>query len=193
MGAEPLRWLLVGLGNPGTEYEKTRHNIGAMVVDHLASLQRINFSSHKSRNLIAEYRMSSGAKIVLAKPNSYMNTLGGPVKALRDFYSIENENIIALHDELDIDYSAIRIKFGGGENGHNGLKSISSALATKDYFRLRLGIGRPPGQQDPADFVLNRFNQSERSSLPQFLERAGEAIEYLIENGLEKAQSQFNS
>lgn len=137
--------------------------------------------------------MSSGAKIVLAKPNSYMNTLGGPVKALRDFYSIENENIIALHDELDIDFSAIRIKFGGGENGHNGLKSISSALATKDYFRLRLGIGRPPGQQDPADFVLNRFNQSERSALPQFLERAGEAIEYLIENGLEKAQSQFNS
>lgn len=137
--------------------------------------------------------MSSGAKIVLAKPNSYMNTLGGPVKALRDFYSIENENIIALHDELDIDFSAIRIKFGGGENGHNGLKSISSALATKDYFRLRLGIGRPPGQQDPADFVLNRFNQSERSALPQFLERASEAIEYLIENGLEKAQSQFNS
>jgi len=145
------RWLIVGLGNPGPEYEKTRHNIGAMVAAHMAHVAAVKFSSHKARANVAEFRIGVGVdapSLVVATLRCYMNESGGPTKALADFYKIKSDHIIIAHDELDIPYQAIRVKLGGGDNGHNGLKSITSALGTADYFRLRLGIGRPPGQQD---------------------------------------------
>jgi peptidyl-tRNA hydrolase, PTH1 family len=193
MQTASVRWIVVGLGNPGEEYQATRHNIGAMLVDHLASTNGVGFSRHKSRNDVADLRLSSGSILVLTKPHSYMNTLGSNVRALCDFYSVTAAHVIACHDELDIDFATLRLKFGGGENGHNGLKSMTSSLGTNEYFRLRLGIGRPPGRQDPADFVLRRFASSEREELPQFLDRAADALLALIEDGLQSAQSKFNS
>ena len=192
MSSTTERWIVVGLGNPGEEYERTRHNVGAMVVEDLAKRHRVTFSSHKSGNRIAEFKLGS-VVVTLARPNSYMNTLGPQVRSLRDFYSVENSHLIALHDELDIEFATIRIKFAGGENGHNGLKSMTSSLGGPEYFRIRLGIGRPPGRQDPADFVLKKFSSIEREQLPTFLDRAGDAVESLIENGLELSQSTFNS
>ncbi len=192
MSSTTERWIVVGLGNPGDEYERTRHNVGAMVVEDLAKRHRVTFSSHKSGNRIAEFKLGLVA-VTLARPNSYMNTLGPQVRSLRDFYSVENSHLIALHDELDIEFATIRIKFAGGENGHNGLKSMTSSLGGPEYFRIRLGIGRPPGRQDPADFVLKKFSSMEREQLPSFLDRAGDAVESLIENGLELSQSTFNS
>ena len=192
MSSTTERWIVVGLGNPGDEYERTRHNVGAMVVEDLAKRHRVTFSSHKSGNRIAEFKLGLVA-VTLARPNSYMNTLGPQVRSLRDFYSVENSHLIALHDELDIEFATIRIKFAGGENGHNGLKSMTSSLGGPEYFRIRLGIGRPPGRQDPADFVLKKFSSVEREQLPTFLDRAGDAVESLIENGLELSQSTFNS
>ena len=192
MSSTTERWIVVGLGNPGDEYERTRHNVGAMVVEDLAKRHHVTFSSHKSGNRIAEFKLGLVA-VTLARPNSYMNTLGPQVRSLRDFYSVENSHLIALHDELDIEFATIRIKFAGGENGHNGLKSMTSSLGGPEYFRIRLGIGRPPGRQDPADFVLKKFSSIEREQLPSFLDRAGDAVESLIENGLELSQSTFNS
>jgi len=192
MSSTTERWIVVGLGNPGEEYARTRHNVGAMVVEDLAKRHHVTFSSHKSGNRIAEFKLGS-ISVTLARPNSYMNTLGPQVRSLRDFYSIENSHLIALHDELDIDFSAIRIKFAGGENGHNGLKSMTASLAGPEYHRIRLGIGRPPGRQDPADFVLKNFNATERDLLPSFLDRSCDAVESLIQDGLERAQSNFNS
>ena len=191
-----MTWLVVGLGNPGEKYAATRHNVGAMVVDELASRHSIKFSSHKSRCDVAAYKLGIGAdmhSIILAKSHSYMNETGGPIKALAQFYSVDPENIIALHDELDIPFAAIRSKIGGGDNGHNGLKSLSSAFGTPDYFRVRLGIGRPPGQQDPGDFVLTTFSSTEKKELGEFLARGADVVESLITDGLERTQSRFNS
>lgn len=185
------RWVVVGLGNPGSEYERTRHNIGAMVAATLAAKNGAKFSSHKSRANIAEYRSSSGDAVIVAILRSYMNESGGPTKSLADFYKVASSNLIVVHDELDIPFDAIRIKLGGGDNGHNGLKSITSVFGA-NYFRIRMGIGRPLGNQDPADFVLKPFNAAERSALPGFLDRASEAIVSLIEDGLEMAQGRFN-
>jgi PTH1 family peptidyl-tRNA hydrolase len=187
------RWIVVGLGNPGEEYQPTRHNIGAMLVDHLAERDGVRFSRHKSGNDVADIRLLNGSTLVLTKPHSYMNTLGSNVRSLADFYSVDAEHLIACHDELDIDFTTLRVKFGGGENGHNGLKSISAALGTQEYHRIRLGIGRPPGRQDPADFVLRRFSGAERGALPEFLDRAAEALLSLVTNGLTETQSKFNS
>lgn len=187
------RWIVVGLGNPGEEYQSTRHNIGAMVVDHLAASHGVRFSRHKSRNDVADLRLSDGSVLVLAKPHSYMNELGSNVRALADFYSVSPESVIACHDELDIDFATLRLKLGGGENGHNGLKSITASLGSPEYHRLRLGIGRPPGRQDPADFVLRRFSAAERDQLAEFLERASDALLCLVSEGLSNAQSRFNS
>jgi len=189
------RWLIVGLGNPGAEYEKTRHNIGAMLTTHLASSNGARFSSHKARAHVAEFRMGVGTDVpslVVAQLHCYMNESGGPTKALADFYKIAGDNIIVAHDELDIPFQAIRVKFGGGDNGHNGLKSITSALGTADYFRLRLGIGRPPGEQNPADFVLKPFSSTERKTMEEFLITGEQAIESLVRYGLEKTQQNFN-
>ena len=191
-----MTWLVVGLGNPGDQYAATRHNIGQMVIDELAKRHSVKFSSHKSRTDIAAYKVGYGAdshSIILGKSKGYMNETGGPVKALANFYSVEPQNIIALHDELDIPFSAIRTKIAGGDNGHNGLKSMTSAFGTAEYFRIRLGIGRPMGEQDPADFVLKAFSKVEQKELGNFITRSADAVESLITNGLELTQQNFNS
>jgi PTH1 family peptidyl-tRNA hydrolase len=191
-----MTWLVAGLGNPGDQYAATRHNVGQMVIDQLVKRHSIKLASHKSRTHIAAYKLGVGIdahQIILAKSHSYMNETGGPIKALANFYSVEPENIIALHDELDIGFAAIRTKLGGGDNGHNGLKSMTSAFDTPDYYRVRLGIGRPMGQQDPADFVLKQFSKEEKKDLGEFIERGADVVEFLIEQGLELTQGKFNS
>ena len=191
-----MTWLVVGLGNPGDEYAATRHNVGQMVIDHLAKRHNVKLSSHKSRTDIAAYKLGVGVdahSIILAQSKSYMNESGGPIKALASFYSVEPANIIVLHDELDIPYAAIRAKVAGGDNGHNGLKSLTSSFGTADYFRVRLGIGRPMGQQDPGDFVLKQFSKEEKKDLDEFIDRGADCVEFLIEKGLDLTQSKFNS
>jgi len=191
-----MTWLVAGLGNPGDQYAATRHNVGQMVIDQLVKRHSIKLASHKSRTHIAAYKLGVGIdahQIILAKSHSYMNESGGPIKALANFYSVEPEKIIVLHDELDIGFAAIRTKLGGGDNGHNGLKSMTSAFNTPDYYRVRLGIGRPMGQQDPADFVLKQFSKEEKKDLDEFIERGADVVEFLIEKGLELTQGKFNS
>lgn len=188
-------WLVIGLGNPGTEYAKTRHNIGQMSLAVLADRLGASFTSHKTRAEVAEARIGMGVdtpKLVLARPRSYMNESGGPAAALRDFFSLDLTRIIVLHDELDLPFGSLRVKCGGGDNGHNGLKSLSKSLGSPEYFRIRLGIGRPPGQQDPAEFVLKPFASSERDGVALLIERGADAAESLIINGLDKTQSLFN-
>ncbi len=191
-----MTWLVVGLGNPGDQYAATRHNVGQMVIDELIRRHNIKLTSHKSRTEIAAYKLGTGEStqsIILAKSKGYMNESGGPIKALASFYSVETENIIALHDELDIAFATIRSKMGGGDNGHNGLKSMTSAFGTPDYYRVRLGIGRPMGQQDPADFVLKAFSKIEQKDLAEFIVRGADVVESLITQGLERTQTAFNS
>lgn len=191
-----MTWLVVGLGNPGDQYAATRHNVGQMVIDELIRRHSIKLTSHKSRTEIAAYKLGTGENtqsIILAKSKGYMNETGGPIKALANFYSVETENIIALHDELDIAFATIRSKIGGGDNGHNGLKSMTSAFGTPDYYRVRLGIGRPMGQQDPADFVLKAFSKIEQKDLAEFIVRGADVVESLITQGLERTQTSFNS
>jgi len=189
-------WLIVGLGNPGPQYAATRHNIGAMAVDVMADQVGAKLSRHKKALAnIAETHLGfpgDRVSVVLCAPLSYMNESGGPVKAAMAFYRIPPERLVVLHDELDIDFTALRIKKGGGDGGHNGLKSIRSAIGTGDYFRIRLGIGRPPGRQVPADFVLQAFSGAQRTELPGFLSRASDAVETLVRQGLEVAQNRFN-
>ena len=186
------RWIVIGLGNPGQEYERTRHNIGAMVAAELANRSGKKLSSHKSRANLAEYKLSTGDSVAVATLRCYMNESGGPTKSLIDFYKAKSDHLIVIHDELDIPFEAIRIKQGGGDNGHNGLKSITKVLGP-EYFRLRMGIGRPMGNQDPADFVLKPFNSTERKNLELFVTKGADAIEALISEGLERAQANFNS
>lgn len=186
------RWLVVGLGNPGPQYAGNRHNAGFMVLDELASRDGGRFKVHKARAEVVEGRVA-GHPAVLAKPLSYMNLSGGPVKALAGFYKIEPARIIVVHDELDIPYGALRAKLGGGDNGHNGLKSITKALATRDYLRVRFGIGRPPGRMDPADYVLRDFATAERKDLPLLVDRAADMVESLIDRGLEATQNAFHA
>jgi PTH1 family peptidyl-tRNA hydrolase len=184
------RWLVVGLGNPGPEYEKTRHNIGQLVVDLISDSNK--FSKHKSGMDISEVKCADQI-LVLAKSRSYMNESGGPTKSLADFYRILPDQIIVIHDELDLPFDNLRLKLGGGDNGHNGLKSISASLNSSEYFRIRMGIGRPIGQQDPADFVLKPFSKDERDNLDEFLDQGVGAIKALVIDGLDKAQTAFNS
>ena len=194
-GASPNRWLLIGLGNPGKEYEKTRHNIGAALISEYAKKAGVKFSSHKSRVDIAEISIGVGAQRVLliaATLRCYMNESGGPTSSLANFFKVSSDHIIIAHDELDIPFQAIRIKYGGGDNGHNGLKSVTSGLSSSDYYRIRLGIGRPIGEQDPADIVLKAFSSAERKYLDLFLQRGIDAVELLITQGIEKAQNSFN-
>lgn len=189
-------WLVVGLGNPGPDYAPTRHNIGQMVVEILATTNKARWTTHKSRTDVAAFKIGVGAdvaSVIIAKSKSYMNESGGPIKALAAFYKIEPSQIIVIHDELDIPFSAIRVKIAGGDNGHNGLRSIASALNSADFFRVRMGIGRPIGQQDPADFVLKSFSSAEKKELPEFLLRGADAVESLITRGLETTQQNFNT
>ena len=195
-------WLVVGLGNPGPEYAGNRHNVGAMAVEELAAHDatgvpgsRASFKAHKARARVAEVRLRvPGPKVVLAVPSTYMNVSGGPVAALLSYYDVPVGRLIVLHDELDIDPGLVRLKQGGGEGGHNGLRSISQSVGSKDYLRVRLGIGRPPGRQDPADFVLKDFSKAERTDvLPFLLDDAADAVEALIEVGLLDAQQRFHA
>ena len=183
------RWLVFGLGNPGDQYAKTRHNIGQMVVNYLAS--NAKFSTHKSRTDIADIHIA-GTPVTLAKSKLYMNESGGPLKSLADFYKIPVDKVIVVQDEIDLPFSTIRIKQGGGENGHNGLKDITTHFGGPGYFRIRLGVGRPSGTQAPADWVLKPFSSSEQKELPDFVARGAEAVERLIEKGLTQVQQDFN-
>jgi PTH1 family peptidyl-tRNA hydrolase len=186
-------WLITGLGNPGAEYAHNRHNVGQMVLDELAARVGGSFKSSKSRAQVLEGRLGiGGPRVVLAKPLSYMNVSGGPVSALAKFYDIIPGHIIAVHDEIDIPFNTVKIKMGGGEGGHNGLRDISKALATKDYLRVRVGVGRPPGRMDTADYVLRDFSSTEKKELPFLLDSAADAVEVLIRNGLPAAQQQFH-
>ncbi|MEU7134745.1 aminoacyl-tRNA hydrolase [Streptomyces sp. NPDC046261] len=189
-------WLIVGLGNPGPEYAGNRHNVGFMVADLLAERMRAKFKAHKARAQVVEGRLGapgpSGRRVVVAKPMSFMNLSGGPTAALRDFYKVPVERIVAVHDELDIDFGQLRLKLGGGDNGHNGLKSLTKAMGP-DYCRVRFGIGRPPGRMQVADFVLKDFSSAERKELAFEVDRAADAVETLILDGLERAQSTYNA
>lgn len=188
-------WLVVGLGNPGPEYAATRHNIGQMVLDELAVVVGGNFKKHsKVRAQVLEGRLGMGGeKVVLAKPLTYMNVSGGPVSALAQFYGIDPEKIIVVHDELDIPFDSIKLKIGGGEGGHNGLRDISKALGTKNYYRVRTGIGRPPGQMQTADFVLKPFTTAEKKDLPFLISNAADATEMLIKEGLLATQQRYHT
>lgn len=186
------RFLIVGLGNPGPRYAGTRHNAGFFVVDLLAERIGGKFKAHKGRCDIVEGRLV-GAPVVLGKPKSYMNESGGPIVSISRFYKVPVERIIVVHDELDLPFGSLRLKRGGGDGGHNGLRSTSSALGDREYARVRFGIGRPPGQQDPADYVLKEFAAAERKDLAYFVDRAADAVELLISEGLTAAQNEYNS
>ncbi|CAL9547384.1 Peptidyl-tRNA hydrolase [Streptomyces sp. enrichment culture] len=190
-------WLIAGLGNPGPEYAGNRHNVGFMVADLLAERMGGRFKRHgKAQAQVVEGRVGppgpGSRRVVLAKPMSYMNLSGGPVTALRDFYKVPTDRVVAVHDELDIDFGVLRLKLGGGDNGHNGLKSMTKAMGP-DYHRVRCGIGRPPGRMQVADFVLKDFSSVERKELDWFVDRAADAVECLVSEGLERAQSAYNS
>ncbi len=191
-------WLVVGLGNPGEKYAGHRHNIGYLVTDELATRMGSPFRGHKSgRADVVEGRLGPAGvpapRVVLARPRSFMNELGGPVKALATFYKVPPERIVAIHDELDIAFGTLRVKLGGGDNGHNGLKSMRSSFGTGDFYRIRAGIGRPPGRQEVADFVLSNYSTVERKELPFQVDSAADAVESLITDGLERTQQRFNS
>ena len=184
-------FLVVGLGNPGPSYAGNRHNVGAMVLDELAARAGVKLSPGKgkrARTLIGEGRLA-GRRAVLARPTSYMNESGGPVRGLLDYHSIPATDLVVLHDELDLPFASVRLKRGGGEGGHNGLRSLSRATGTTDYLRVRVGIGRPPGRQDPADFVLKDFSGTERKELDLLVAEAADAAEELLTLGLEAAQN----
>jgi len=184
--------LVVGLGNPGPAYAGNRHNVGFLVVDLLAERMSARFKSHRSRGEIVEGRLG-GTRVVLAKPRSYMNESGGPVAALTDFFKVPLERLVVVHDELDLPYGGLRLKLGGGDNGHNGLKSVRRSLGSGEFHRVRLGIGRPPGRMDAAAYVLRDFSSVERKGLDLEVDRAADAVEALVSDGLERAQNAFNT
>ncbi|MBB1051013.1 aminoacyl-tRNA hydrolase [Dietzia sp. CW19] len=188
--------LVVGLANPGPDYEGTRHNIGWDVLVELASRalpMPASFSTHKRTNCeVAQTRLADQA-VVLARPRSYMNLSGGPVAAVAKYFSVAPTEVIVVHDEIDIDFGQVRLKRGGGEGGHNGLRSVTSALGTRDYIRVRAGVGRPPGRMAMADYVLKRFSKLEQPDVPFLVQDAADAVELLLTHGLETAQNQVHS
>jgi PTH1 family peptidyl-tRNA hydrolase len=201
-------WLIVGLGNPGPSYSGHRHNVGAMVVDELAARTGGNLRS-KARAAAAEVRFASpqtqkpdgassgtpGAdgRAIIAKPLTFMNESGGPVAGLLSFYKVPVENLIVIHDELDIPFAEVRLKRAGGEGGHNGLRSVTKSVGTRDYLRVRVGIGRPPGRMDPADYVLHDFSSTERPEVPLLVSDAADCVERLVAEGLVAAQQEWHS
>jgi PTH1 family peptidyl-tRNA hydrolase len=185
------RWLIAGLGNPGPQYAGNRHNVGYMCCDELAGEMGVTFKRDRSRAFVATGTLA-GASVVLAKPMSFMNVSGGPVAALRNFYKLLNERVIVVHDELDLPFETVRLKLGGGDNGHNGLRSVTAALGSRDYNRIRIGIGRPPGRMDPADFVLRDFSPAERKEMPGILGRAADSVRILVEHGMAVGQNEMH-
>jgi PTH1 family peptidyl-tRNA hydrolase len=193
-------WLVVGLGNPGKEFAGNRHNVGFMVADLLASRLGAKFGrARRAQAEMAEGRLGGqpggyggGPKLVLVKPLTYMNLSGAPVSSLSQFFKVPVTNVIAVHDELDVPFGEIRAKRGGGEGGHNGLRSMSKSLATKEYARVRFGIGRPPGRQDPADYVLSDFAPAERKELDFLVDRAADVVEAIVLEGVEWAQNKYH-
>jgi peptidyl-tRNA hydrolase, PTH1 family len=181
-------WLVVGLGNPGPGYAGNRHNVGQMVLAELADRRSATFKSHRSNAAVAEGRTSAGPRLILAKPNTFMNVSGAPVAALLRFYKLEPAQLIVIHDELDIPFEQLRLKFGGGHGGHNGIRDILEVVGTGDFTRVRVGIGRPPGRQPAADFVLHDFSGAERQVLPSVLSDAADAVEQITAEGLTAAQ-----
>lgn len=191
-------WLIVGLGNPGERYARNRHNLGEMVVDGLAAGHGVRFSAHRARAQVAQFRLpplgtQPGPSLILAKPSGYMNTSGGPVAGLVSYFKIPTEQLLVVHDELDLPLGDLRLKRGGGEGGHNGLRSISTSLGAKDYCRLRLGIGRPPGRMDPADFVLADFGSREREDAAVMVGQAEDVVIDLARHGWERTQNEVNT
>ncbi|MFC5381896.1 aminoacyl-tRNA hydrolase [Aquipuribacter nitratireducens] len=190
-------WLVVGLGNPGPRYEGTRHNIGQVVVDALARGERFSSSRHQAQ--VVETRLGAapggapGPRVVLAKPTTYMNVSGGPVAGLARYHKVEPDHVVVVHDELDLDLGRLKLKIGGGEGGHNGLRSVSQSLGTRDYVRVRCGIGRPPGRQDPADFVLSGFAKKEQPEVELLVVDAADAVEMVLTEGLAAAQGRFHT
>jgi PTH1 family peptidyl-tRNA hydrolase len=194
----PQVWLVVGLGNPGPSYAGHRHNVGHLVVDELADRMGSRFRAHKSgRADVVEGRLgppgAQAPRVVLAKVRTYMNESGGPVSQLAKFYKVPLERVVVVHDELDLPFDTMRVKLGGGDNGHNGLRSLRVALGSGDFHRVRIGIGRPHGRQDVSDFVLSNYSGSERKALPLQVATAADAVESLVADGLERTQSRFNS
>ncbi|APT84615.1 aminoacyl-tRNA hydrolase [Corynebacterium aquilae] len=169
--------LVVGLGNPGPEYEKTRHNVGYMVVDELARSNYVNLSQHKKTNTMLGAFKAGETTVALMRARCFMNESGGPVKAVAQFFKLSPADILVVHDELDQDFGTVSLKIGGGNNGHNGLKSISKALGTPEFARLKCGIGRPPGRQEPRSFVLKPFSKQEQQQLPGILDDACRSID----------------
>ena len=187
-------WLVVGLGNPGPDYAANRHNVGQMVLDILADRISASFKSHKANASVAEGRIGfGGPKVILAKPGTYMNNSGGPVANLMKFYDLDVQHVIVVHDELDIDAGAVRVKQSGGHAGHNGLRDIIAAAGSNDFVRVRVGIGRPPGRQDAADFVLKNFSGDERKELPLLLELSADAVEEIVTKGALDAMNSVNA
>jgi len=186
-GRGPL--LVVGLGNPGPNYATTRHNVGFVVVDILADRIGEKFKVHKKSGAEVATGRLAGRPVVLAKPRVYMNESGRQVGPLAKFYSVPPADLVVIHDELDIDFGRIRLKAGGGVAGHNGLRSVASALGSNDFQRVRVGIGKPPGRMSGASFVLENFNAAERKEVPTICEQAADAAELLIAQGLEPAQN----
>ncbi|WP_020017094.1 aminoacyl-tRNA hydrolase [Promicromonospora sukumoe] len=192
-------WLVVGLGNPGPKYAGNRHNVGQMVLDLLAERAGARFSKHaRAQAVVAEARLgvlpggAPGPRVVLAKPTTYMNTSGGPVSALAKYYDVPADQVVMVHDEVDIPFDTIKLKVGGGEGGHNGLRDTTKALGTKDYHRVRVGVGRPPGRMDTADYVLRDFSGTEKKDLPILVDDAADAVEMLLTQGLLAAQGKFH-
>ena len=191
-------WLVVGLGNPGAQYASTRHNVGYLTLDVLASRGGATLTSHRSRTHTADVRLGigpggvPGPRVVLARSDSYMNTSGGPISALASFLKIPPSRILVIHDDMDLPAHTLRLKVGGGEGGHNGLRDITKALGTKDYYRVRTGIGRPPGRMDTADFVLKPFSSTEAKDLPFLISNAADATMMLVKEGLLATQQRYH-
>lgn len=196
-------WLVVGLGNPGPTYAFTRHNVGFFTVDELAKRAGASWSAPRGmRTDACETRATASGmggvgadstKVVLLKPRTFMNDSGIAVKKACDFFKIDPAHVIVVHDELDIEFDTLRIKLGGGDNGHNGLKSIRAHLGTGEFYRVRYGIGRPPGRQPAADYVLAQIPASQREGFALATDRAADAVEHLLFHDLASTQNRFNS
>jgi|SRR5699024_2466489 len=188
-------FLLVGLGNPGPRYAGNRHNVGFLVADELAERVGGSFKRHKTGADVLEGRLGlpgATVRVGLVKPHSYMNLSGGPVSAAARFFGVPAARVVVVHDELDLDYGVVRLKLGGGDNGHNGLRSITKSLGTPDYPRVRFGVGRPPGRMDPAQYVLKDFGSAERRELSQHVDNCADAVQTLVTSGLAAAQNSFH-